>query len=68
MEKAVTQTDLIGHLYPPEYVKALRQAADEWTETSRIQRIDAITDELVALGLVRRRTDDSMTYQDARGL
>jgi hypothetical protein len=55
-------------LYPPEYAKALQQAAVEWTMETRVQRIDALTDQLVRLGFARPRSDDSMTYQDARGL
>lgn len=63
-----SQIPFVSTLYPPEYVKALQQAAVEWTIDTRVQRIDAITDQLVKLGLCRPRTDDSVAYAYARGL
>jgi hypothetical protein len=48
-----------GH-FPPFTALALCDALHEPTEAERIDMIDAITDRLCAMGLVRNRADESM--------
>lgn len=45
----------LSALYPPDIAAALADAAHNWPVEKRFDRIDALTDELVRLGLCRPR-------------